>query len=49
MLAQVASKIFDHIKIFTYNYYGAAVLLVLAAILTFALKPPRSTGQKAAN
>jgi OFA family oxalate/formate antiporter-like MFS transporter len=49
MLAQVASKIFDHIKIFTYNYYGAAVLLALAAILTFALKPPQPTGQKAKN
>jgi MFS transporter, OFA family, oxalate/formate antiporter len=40
MLAQVASKIFDWTGIFTFNYDGAAVLLVLAAIVTFALKPP---------
>jgi len=40
MLAQVASKIYDKLGIFTYNYYGAAALLVLAAIVTLALKPP---------
>jgi MFS transporter, OFA family, oxalate/formate antiporter len=40
MLAQAASKIYDKLGVFTYNYYGAAVLLVVAAIVTFALKPP---------
>jgi MFS transporter, OFA family, oxalate/formate antiporter len=42
LLAQVASKIKDGLGFFTYNYYGAAVILVVAAIATFALKPPRS-------
>jgi MFS transporter, OFA family, oxalate/formate antiporter len=46
MLAQVASKIYDKLGNFTYNYYGASALLVVAAILTFALKPPHLTGQK---
>jgi MFS transporter, OFA family, oxalate/formate antiporter len=45
MLAQVASKIYDKQKVFTYNYYGAAVLLVIAAIATFALRPPRVVHQ----
>ncbi len=40
MLAQAASKIYDKLGVFTYNYYGAAALLVVAAIVTFALKPP---------
>jgi MFS transporter, OFA family, oxalate/formate antiporter len=48
MLAQVASMIFDKVKVFTYNYYGAAVLLVVAAFMTFALKPPRPVDQKTA-
>lgn len=41
LLAQVASKINDRLGVFTYNYYGAAALLVVAAVMTFALKPPR--------
>jgi OFA family oxalate/formate antiporter-like MFS transporter len=47
MLAQVASKIYDKLGDFTYNYYGAAVLLVLAAVLAFALAPPQTAQQKA--
>jgi MFS transporter, OFA family, oxalate/formate antiporter len=42
LLAQLASWIYGKLNDdFTYNYYGAAVLLVVAAIVTFALKPPR--------
>jgi MFS transporter, OFA family, oxalate/formate antiporter len=41
LLAQVASKIYDKLGNFTYNYYGAAVLLVVAALATFALKAPQ--------
>jgi OFA family oxalate/formate antiporter-like MFS transporter len=41
MLAQVASKIYDAVGTFTYNYYGAAVVLVVAAAMTFILKPPQ--------
>lgn len=40
VLAQVASKVYDKLGHFTYNYYGAAVLLVIAAFATFALKSP---------
>jgi MFS transporter, OFA family, oxalate/formate antiporter len=40
MLAQAASKIYDKLGVFTYNYYGAAALLVVAAVLALALKPP---------
>lgn len=42
MLAQVASKIYDVHKTFTYNYYGAAGLLVAAAAITFLLRPPHA-------
>jgi MFS transporter, OFA family, oxalate/formate antiporter len=48
MLAQVASKIYDRLGDFFCNYYGAAVLLVLAAVLAFALAPPQTDQQKAA-
>jgi len=40
LLAQAASKIYDRLGDFTYNYYGAAVLLVVAALVAFALKSP---------
>jgi MFS transporter, OFA family, oxalate/formate antiporter len=48
MLAQGASKIYDKLGVFTYNYYGAASLLVFAAIVTFALKPPHVLHDSAA-
>jgi MFS transporter, OFA family, oxalate/formate antiporter len=41
LLAQAASKIYDKLGVFTYNYYGAAVLLIVAAFVAFTLKPPR--------
>jgi len=41
LLAQAASKMYDRLGVFTYNYYGAAALLVAAALIAFALKPPR--------
>jgi len=40
VLSLVAGYIKDHTGTFTYSYYGSAVLLVLAAIATFALKAP---------
>ncbi len=40
LLAQVASRLYDAWKDFTYSYYGAAVLLAFAALLAFWLKPP---------
>ena len=48
MLAQAASKIYDKLGVFTYNYYGAASLLVVAVIVTFALKPPHISHEPAA-
>jgi OFA family oxalate/formate antiporter-like MFS transporter len=45
LLSLAASKIYQLLdKNFTYNYYGAAVFLFLAAILAIALKPPRAVG-----
>ncbi len=40
MLAFLAGKMYDIHKSFSYAYYGACILLVLAAIAVFALKPP---------
>jgi OFA family oxalate/formate antiporter-like MFS transporter len=40
MLAFLAGKMYDIHKSFSYAYYGACILLVLAAITVFALKPP---------
>jgi len=40
MLALLAGKLYDLYHTFAYAYYGAAVLLVLAAITTFMVKPP---------
>jgi len=40
MLALGAGKLYDWYHSFAYAYYGAAILLVIAAVMTFALKPP---------
>ena len=48
MLAQAASMVYAELKDFTYNYYGAAVLLVIAAMVAFALKPPHVMHEPAA-
>ena len=40
VLPLLAGKIFDSFKAFTYAYYIASALLVLAAGVSFALKPP---------
>lgn len=40
MLAFLAGKIYDIHKTFVTAYYGASVLLILAAITVFFLKPP---------
>jgi len=41
MLAFLAGKMYDIHKTFAIAYYGASVLLVLAAITVFFVKPPR--------
>jgi MFS transporter, OFA family, oxalate/formate antiporter len=40
MLSLGAGKLYDIHHTFAYAYYGASTLLVLAAIVTFAVKPP---------
>ena len=41
MLAQLAGKMYDLHQTFAYAYYGAIVLLVLAAIATWTIRRPR--------
>jgi OFA family oxalate/formate antiporter-like MFS transporter len=48
MLALAAGKLKDVYDTFTFAYYGASVLLILAAIVTFALKPPKAREQSQA-
>lgn len=40
MLALAAGKLYDAYHTFAFAYYGACVLLVAAAIMTFLVKPP---------
>ena len=40
MLAFLAGKIYDIYKTFAIAYYSASVLLVLAAVIVFFVKPP---------
>ena len=40
MLALLAGKLYDLYQTFNYAYYGAATLLVIAAAVTFTVKPP---------
>ncbi len=44
LLALLAGKLYDAYQTFAYAYYGASILLVLAALATFALKPPQHKG-----
>jgi len=40
LLALLAGKLYDVYQTFAFAYYGASVLLVLAAMITFFVKPP---------
>ncbi len=40
MLALLAGKLYDMYESFNYAYYGAAALLVIAAVVTLLVKPP---------
>lgn len=42
MLSLLAGKVYDQTHTFTFAYYCSAGLLVLAAIVTFLVRPPRS-------
>ena len=48
MLALFAGKLYDAYHSFAFAYYGAAGLLVLAAICTFAVKQPHHAAEPAA-
>ncbi len=41
VLAFVAGKMYDKFQTFNIAYYSAAALLILAALMVFALKPPK--------
>lgn len=43
MLSFLAGKMYDKYNTFAIAYYGASILLVIAAVTVFALKPPRHT------
>ena len=45
MLSYLAGKMYDIYSTFAVAYYGASILLVLAAIMIFTLKPPHHTEQ----
>ncbi|MDP6525914.1 MAG: OFA family MFS transporter [Kiritimatiellia bacterium] len=47
MLALVAGKIYDATKSFNVAFYGAATLLIMAAVVTFFLRPPQLAGNEA--
>jgi len=41
VLAFIAGKMYDKFQTFNIAYYSAAVLLILAALMVFALRPPK--------
>jgi len=41
MLSLLAGKVYDQTQTFTFAYYCSAVLLVVAALMTFVIKPPQ--------
>ena len=47
VLALIAGKLYDKYQTFNYAYYGAAILLVLAAMVTFLVKAPHHTEESA--
>jgi OFA family oxalate/formate antiporter-like MFS transporter len=49
MLAFLAGKMFDIYQTYTIAYYSASVLLVLAAVMVFFLKPPHHSIEAAAS
>ena len=45
MLALLAGKLYDTYQTFAYAYYGAAVLLAMAAVTTFLVKSPHAVAE----
>ena len=48
MLAFLAGKMFDIYQTYAIAYYSASVLLVLAAVMVFFLRPPHHVAETAA-
>jgi hypothetical protein len=48
MLAFLAGKMYDIHKTYAIAYYGACILLVLAALMVYFVNPPRKTTANAA-
>ena len=48
LLSQLAGEVYDKTGSFNFAYYCSAVLLVLAAVATFTLKPPRHAEEEPA-
>jgi hypothetical protein len=48
MLAFFAGKLYDIYHSFSYAYYGASTLLIMAAILSFFVKAPKPKDEVAA-
>ncbi|MHC4104078.1 MAG: L-lactate MFS transporter, partial [Planctomycetota bacterium] len=47
LLALLAGKLYDTYQTFSFAYYGASVLLILAAIMSFLIKPPHHLAEAA--
>lgn len=45
MLSLLAGNLYDKYHTFAYAYYGASTLLIIAAVLTFVVKTPRSKAE----
>jgi nitrate/nitrite transporter NarK len=48
VLARVAGEVYDRTKSFAFAYYTAAALLIVAAVMSFVVKAPHHTDEKAA-
>ena len=48
MLALLAGKVYDRTHNFEFAYYCSAVLLIAAALVTFAVKPPKPKAEPTA-
>jgi MFS transporter, OFA family, oxalate/formate antiporter len=47
VLALIVGKLYDKYQTFNYAYYGAAILLIMAAMVTFLVKAPHHTEESA--
>jgi OFA family oxalate/formate antiporter-like MFS transporter len=48
VLAKVMGEVYDYTKSFSYAYFAASILLAVAAVTTFLVRPPHHAEQQAA-